>query len=88
MHKNTTECKQNIKQLVENKHGASKIIDTFATYQSQLRSMGTCHGVRFATNTQLWRHHNKFDRGISVLHLLLLPETKGRRLLGHLSPVI
>jgi hypothetical protein len=33
MHKNATKCKQNIKQLVSNKHGASKIIDTFATYQ-------------------------------------------------------
>jgi hypothetical protein len=33
MHKNATKCKQNIKQLVQNKHGASKIIDTFATYQ-------------------------------------------------------
>jgi Na+/H+ antiporter NhaB len=33
MHKNATKCKENIKQLVLNKHGASKIIDTFATYQ-------------------------------------------------------
>jgi hypothetical protein len=36
MHKNATKCKQNIKQLVYNKHEASKIIDKFATYQSTL----------------------------------------------------
>jgi hypothetical protein len=34
MHKNITKCKENIKQLVQNKHGALKIIDTFATYQA------------------------------------------------------
>jgi hypothetical protein len=34
MLKNATKCKQNVKQLVENRHGASKIMDTFATYQS------------------------------------------------------
>jgi hypothetical protein len=34
MHKNATKYKQNIKQLVYNKHGASKIIDTFAKYQA------------------------------------------------------
>jgi hypothetical protein len=32
MHKNATKCKQKTKQLVKNKHGASKNIDTFATY--------------------------------------------------------
>jgi hypothetical protein len=37
MHKNATKCKQNIKQLVQNKHGASKIIDSFATYQRPAR---------------------------------------------------
>jgi hypothetical protein len=36
MHKNATKCKQNIKQLVLNKHGTSKIIDTFATYQASI----------------------------------------------------
>jgi hypothetical protein len=33
MHKNATKYKQNTKQLVLNKHGASKIIDTFMMYQ-------------------------------------------------------
>jgi hypothetical protein len=34
MHKNATKCKQNTKQLVYNKHGVSKIIDMFVTYQA------------------------------------------------------
>jgi hypothetical protein len=34
MHKNATKCNETIGKWCKNKHGASKIIDTFETYQS------------------------------------------------------
>jgi hypothetical protein len=34
MHKNTTKCNKTLSKWCNNKHGASKIIDTFETYQS------------------------------------------------------
>jgi hypothetical protein len=33
MHKNATKCNETIGKWCKNKHGASKIIDTFETYQ-------------------------------------------------------
>jgi hypothetical protein len=33
MHKNATKCHETIYKWCKNKHGASKIIDTFETYQ-------------------------------------------------------
>jgi hypothetical protein len=33
MHKNATKCNKTLSKWCENKHGASKIIDTFETYQ-------------------------------------------------------
>jgi hypothetical protein len=33
MYKNATECNETIGKWCKNKHGASKIIDTFETYQ-------------------------------------------------------
>jgi hypothetical protein len=33
MHKNATKCNETICKWCKNKHGASKIIDTFETYQ-------------------------------------------------------
>jgi hypothetical protein len=34
MHKNATKCNKTLSKWCKNKHGASKIIDTFETYQS------------------------------------------------------
>jgi hypothetical protein len=34
MHKNTTKCNEMLSKWCKNKYGASKIIDTFETYQS------------------------------------------------------
>jgi hypothetical protein len=34
MHKNATKCNETLSKWCKNKHGASKIIDTFETYQS------------------------------------------------------
>jgi hypothetical protein len=36
MHKNATKCNETLSKLYKNKHGASKIIDTFETYQYAL----------------------------------------------------
>jgi hypothetical protein len=36
MHKSTTKCNETIGKWCKNKHGASKIIDTFETYQAPL----------------------------------------------------
>jgi hypothetical protein len=33
MHKNVTKCNETLSKWCKNKHGASKIIDTFETYQ-------------------------------------------------------
>jgi hypothetical protein len=37
MHKNATKCNETIGKWCKNKHGASKIIDTFETYQLAAR---------------------------------------------------
>jgi hypothetical protein len=36
MHKNATKCNETLSKWCKNKHGASKIIDTFETYHSSL----------------------------------------------------
>jgi hypothetical protein len=50
MHKNTTKCNETLRKWCKNKHGASKIMDMFETYQqaagdsteeSQSRAMKT-----------------------------------------------
>jgi hypothetical protein len=40
MHKSATKCKETIGKWYKNKHGASKIKDTFETYQQARRSRG------------------------------------------------
>jgi hypothetical protein len=81
--------KQNIKQLVWNKHGASKIIDTFAMYQDppcQVRVMSvlclTAHFVswwiiaKFITAHFVpWKIVTKF-----VTTHLVLPVSSGRKI--------
>jgi hypothetical protein len=37
MHKSATKCNETIGKWCKNKHGASKIIDTFETYQEGMR---------------------------------------------------
>jgi hypothetical protein len=41
MHKNTTKCNETLSKWCKNKHGASKIIDTFETYQCSTHSSKT-----------------------------------------------
>jgi hypothetical protein len=40
MHKNATKCNETLSKWCKNKHGASKIIDTFETYQGGMRLGG------------------------------------------------
>jgi hypothetical protein len=39
MHKNATKCNKTLSKWCKNKHGASKIIDTFETYQASMGFM-------------------------------------------------
>jgi hypothetical protein len=39
IHKNATKCNETLSKWCKNKHGASKIIDTFETYQQVFESM-------------------------------------------------
>jgi hypothetical protein len=38
MHKNATKCNKTLRKWCKSKHGASKIIDTFETYQLSISS--------------------------------------------------
>jgi hypothetical protein len=40
MYKNATKCNETIGKWCKNKHGASKIIDTFETYHTMVRFVG------------------------------------------------
>jgi hypothetical protein len=42
MHKNATKCNETIGKWCKNKHGASKIIDTFETYQRVMSKLDRC----------------------------------------------
>jgi hypothetical protein len=46
MHKNATKCNETIGKWCKNKHGASKIIDTFETYQGAVAARLSEEGVR------------------------------------------
>jgi hypothetical protein len=54
MHKSATKCNETIGKWCKNKHGASKIIDTFETYQgsSRLHANGTATFVLPDLNEQ------------------------------------
>jgi hypothetical protein len=39
MHKNATKCNETLSKWCKNKHGASKIIDTFETYHNASRTL-------------------------------------------------
>jgi hypothetical protein len=46
MHKSATKCNKTIGKWCKNKHGASKIIDTFETYQISLSLDAGAYGTR------------------------------------------
>jgi hypothetical protein len=51
MHKNATKCNETLSKWCKNKHGASKIIDTFEMYQSHAAK--DCFG---SSNLSLHKH--------------------------------
>jgi hypothetical protein len=55
MHKNATKCNERIGKWCKNKHGASKIIDTFETYQGSQRA-GHSPRARTYCSTSTTRH--------------------------------
>jgi hypothetical protein len=60
MHKNATKCNETLGKWCKNKHGASKIIDTFETYQSYPSNLilQNCRETRHLPILTTW--HDKF----------------------------
>jgi hypothetical protein len=58
MHKSATKCNETIGKWCKNKHGASKIIDTFETYQVALPLLVVkdLNEVQGLTATALFQH--------------------------------
>jgi hypothetical protein len=46
MHKNATKCNETLSKWCKNKHGASKIIDTFETYQGGVQRVNKMELLR------------------------------------------
>jgi hypothetical protein len=77
MHKNAMKCNKTLSKCCKNKHGASKIIDTFETYQglhrqAQFKDLGDNRFVvRFSSEGDWYRAlHNgpwQFDFNINLL---------------------
>jgi hypothetical protein len=65
MHKNAMKCNETLSKWCKNKHGASKIIDTFETYQQTLlgtqqsvcrvSTHGSCHTPDYTMEKKLFR---------------------------------
>jgi hypothetical protein len=50
MHKNATKCNETLSKWCKNKHGASKLIDTFEMYQKQVLECSDNMRVTSATS--------------------------------------
>jgi hypothetical protein len=65
MHKNATKCNETLSKWYKNKHGASKIIDTFETYQPCFRlALWTSKKIQGGPSQgegrhkdRMWTHH-------------------------------
>jgi hypothetical protein len=73
MHKNATKCNETLSKWCKNKHGASKIIDTFGTYH-----ITTHNGVLilFLSILPLLYKGNTFVRMIKIFLVVVLPRLK------------
>jgi hypothetical protein len=76
-------CKQNTKQLVQNKHGASKIIDTFETYQCANLPTNVLDPIPNITLPMVWGQlpsisESCWAQPYSVIHPLQLIRTSVR----------
>jgi hypothetical protein len=54
MYKSATKCNETIGKWCKNKHGASKIIDTFETYQRAATEQGGWRGGERVTRAAGW----------------------------------
>jgi hypothetical protein len=62
MHKSATKCNETIGKWCKNKHGASKIIDTFETYQEVV---GTTNGFRVPIPCKLVGIHDALEKNFN-----------------------
>jgi hypothetical protein len=65
MHKNATKCNETLSKWCKNKHGASKIIDTFETYQIPPK-LGDAWIPKVLVTIGKETHHAILDLGSSV----------------------
>jgi hypothetical protein len=63
MHKNATKCNKTLSKWCKNKHGASKIIDTFETYQRDLRKNHITHGGGSGRGYWDQRRQKRLEKG-------------------------
>jgi hypothetical protein len=56
MHKNVTKCNKTLRKWCINKHGASKIIDTFETYHTPSCNILYVWGPSYNLKTHWWRY--------------------------------
>jgi hypothetical protein len=81
MHKSATKCNETIGKWCKNKHGASKIIDTFETYQRLWRGRSMAIGARDGA-----RRDDKLELEISSAPVLIVKKDAGESLslrMGH-----
>jgi hypothetical protein len=72
MHKNATKCNKTQRKWCENKHGASKIIDTFETYQSLcVRRFETPQCIN-SCRMIWWSTYGGFEATPTSFHLICL----------------
>jgi hypothetical protein len=69
MHKSATKCNETIGKWCKNKHGASKIIDTFETYQPIVKD--TIHKLFHD-----FYNHQSDTASINHAHIILLPKSE------------
>jgi hypothetical protein len=57
MHKSATKCNETLSKWCKNKHGASKIMDTFETYHRDALKLGLICRIGDGTTTKVWGHN-------------------------------
>jgi hypothetical protein len=67
MYKNATKCNETIGKWCKNKHGASKIIDTFETYQQPHHKLGAKYLVVLCAGLTLSLAKQSLDEALYKL---------------------
>jgi hypothetical protein len=98
MHKSATKCNETIGKWCKNKHGASKIIDTFETYQLPLtkqsldeapyklfKAIAKLAGITFSRiSSSYWIDNVGFLLREKLAAIFITPCSWGFQLAGHL----